>query len=51
MAGTLAGVLLLGVLMSGVSLLNRQLDVRLIIIGAVIVISTALGRWRQARGA
>jgi ribose transport system permease protein len=48
--GTLAGVLLLGALMSGVSVLNRQLDVRLIIIGAVIVISTALGRW-QAKGA
>jgi ribose transport system permease protein len=50
-AGTLAGVLLLGVLINGVRLLGLPVDIRLILIGAVIVLSTALGRWRRRQPA
>jgi ribose transport system permease protein len=45
--GTLLGVLLLGVLINGVRLLGMPVDIRLILIGAVIIVSTALGHWRR----
>jgi ribose transport system permease protein len=47
--GTLVGVFLLGVLLNGVRLLYLPVEIRYLVIGGVIIISTALGRW-QRRG-
>jgi ribose/xylose/arabinose/galactoside ABC-type transport system permease subunit len=46
-AGTLVGVFLLGLLLNGVRLLGLPVDVRYVLIGVVIVVSTTLGRWRR----
>jgi ribose transport system permease protein len=50
-AGTVVGVLLLQVLINGVQQFELPVDIRYILIGAVIVISTALSRLRQERNA
>jgi ribose transport system permease protein len=47
--GTLIGVLILGLLLNGVRLLGMPVDIRYILIGGVIIISTALSRWRSGK--
>ena len=49
--GTLAGVLILGVLSNGVSLFNVPVEIRYILIGVIIVANTALGQWRRSNPA
>jgi len=46
--GTMAGVLILGVLNNGVSLFNVPVEIRYILIGVIIVANTALGSWRRS---
>jgi ribose transport system permease protein len=48
-AGTLLGVLILQVLHNGVSVFNVPVEIRLILIGAIIVVNTALGSWERRR--
>jgi ribose transport system permease protein len=45
--GTLVGVFLLGLLVNGVRFLGVAVDYRYILIGAVIILSTALSLWRN----
>jgi ribose/xylose/arabinose/galactoside ABC-type transport system permease subunit len=47
--GTLIGVLILGLLLNGVRLLGMPVDIRYILIGGVIIVSTALSRWRSGK--
>ncbi len=47
--GTLIGVLILGLLLNGVRLLGMPVDIRYILIGGVIIISTALSRWQSGK--
>jgi ribose/xylose/arabinose/galactoside ABC-type transport system permease subunit len=47
--GTLVGVLILGLLLNGVRLLDMPVDIRYVLIGGVIIISTALSRWRSGK--
>lgn len=44
--GTLLGVLIVGVLNNGVSFLGVPVEVRFLLVGLVIIGSTALGRWQ-----
>jgi ribose/xylose/arabinose/galactoside ABC-type transport system permease subunit len=50
--GAIIGVLILGVLANGVSLFNVPVEVQHILVGIIIVASTALSGWRNraARG-
>jgi len=48
--GTLLGVLILGVLENGVSFFNVPVEVKYILIGAIVVINTALSQWQKASG-
>ena len=47
--GTLLGVLILGILENGVSAFNVPIEMKYVLIGAIIVVNTALGTWRQRR--
>jgi len=49
-SGTLLGVLILGLLLSGVSFLGMPADYRYILTGGVIILSTALARLRSGEG-
>jgi ribose/xylose/arabinose/galactoside ABC-type transport system permease subunit len=46
-AGTLLGVLILGVLENGVSFFDVPVEVKYILIGAIVVINTALSQWQR----
>lgn len=48
--GTMLGVLILGVLDNGVSFSNVPVEVKYILIGAIVVINTALSGWQRSRG-
>jgi ribose/xylose/arabinose/galactoside ABC-type transport system permease subunit len=47
--GTLVGVLILGVLENGISFLGAPLEVKSILIGAIIVVSMGLSEWQRRR--
>jgi ribose/xylose/arabinose/galactoside ABC-type transport system permease subunit len=47
--GTLLGVLILGVLENGVSFFNVPVEVKYILIGAIVVVNTALSQWQRRR--
>jgi ribose transport system permease protein len=49
-AGTLLGVLILGIVENGVSFCNVVVEVRYVLIGVILVANTALGGWRSSRG-
>jgi ribose transport system permease protein len=46
-SGTLVGVFILGLLLNGVRLLGLPVDIRFVLIGAVIIVSTTLTRGRE----
>jgi ribose transport system permease protein len=48
--GTLVGVFILGLLLNGVRLLDMPVQIRYLVIGGVIIVSTALGHWQTQRG-
>jgi ribose transport system permease protein len=48
--GTLLGVLILAVLNNGVSNFNVPVEVQYILIGAIIIVNTALSRWQRRQG-
>jgi ribose transport system permease protein len=48
-AGTLAGVLMLGVLVSCVGFIQVPVEVKYILIGSVVIVNTAVGQWRRRR--
>jgi ribose/xylose/arabinose/galactoside ABC-type transport system permease subunit len=50
-SGTLMGVLILAVLENGVNVLGVALQVKYILIGAIVIINTALSQWERRRGA
>jgi ribose transport system permease protein len=45
--GALLGVLILGILQNGVSKFHVPVEIQYILIGAIIIVNTALSRWRQ----
>lgn len=45
--GTILGVLLLGVVENGVNFLNVAIEVKYVLIGVIVVVNVALGRWQQ----
>jgi ribose transport system permease protein len=45
--GTLLGVLILGILENGVSAFNVPVEVKYILIGAIIIVNTALSQWQR----
>jgi ribose transport system permease protein len=47
--GTLLGVLILGVLTNGVSACRVPVEVKHILIGAIIIVNTALSQWQRRR--
>jgi ribose transport system permease protein len=47
--GTLLGVLILGVLENGVSFSNVPIEVKYILIGAIVIVNTALSQWQRRR--
>jgi ribose/xylose/arabinose/galactoside ABC-type transport system permease subunit len=47
--GTLLGVLILAVLENGVNVLGVALEVKYILIGAIVIINTALSQWQRQR--
>ncbi len=49
--GTLFGVLALGALERAVSFLQAAVEVKLVLIGGIVVLSTALGQWQRRRAA
>lgn len=48
--GTLVGVLILAILHNGVSNFNVPVEVQYIMIGAIIIVNTAFGRWQSREG-
>ncbi len=48
--GTLLGVLILGMLENGVLFLDVLVEVKYILIGAIVVVNTALSGWQRRRG-
>jgi ribose/xylose/arabinose/galactoside ABC-type transport system permease subunit len=48
-AGTLLGVLILGVLENGVSFFDVPVEVKYVLIGAIVVVNTALSGWQRRR--
>jgi ribose/xylose/arabinose/galactoside ABC-type transport system permease subunit len=49
-AGTLLGVLILGILENGVSFFDVPIEVKYILIGAIVIVNTALSQWQRRRG-
>ncbi|MFO0927666.1 MAG: ABC transporter permease [Gemmataceae bacterium] len=47
--GTLLGVLILGILENGVSFFDVPVEVKYILIGAIVVVNTALSGWQRRR--
>jgi ribose transport system permease protein len=47
--GTLLGVLILGVLENGVSFFDVPVEVKYILIGAIVIVNTALSGWQRKR--
>jgi ribose transport system permease protein len=47
--GTLLGVLILGILENGVSFFDVPVEVKYILIGAVVIVNTALSGWQRSR--
>ena len=47
--GTLLGVLILGVLENGLGFLDVQIEVKHVLIGAIVVVNTALSQWQRRR--
>jgi ribose transport system permease protein len=47
--GTLLGVLILGVMGNGVGFLNQAVEVKYILIGAIVIVNTALSQWQRRR--
>jgi ribose transport system permease protein len=45
--GALLGVLILGILENGVNKFRVPVEIQFILIGAIIIVNTALSRWRQ----
>jgi ribose transport system permease protein len=45
--GVLLGVLILGILNNGVNQFHLPVEIQYILIGAIIIVNTALSRWRQ----
>ena len=45
--GTILGVLILGVLKNGVSSFQVPVEIQHILIGAIIVVNTALSQWQR----
>ena len=48
--GTLLGVLILGVLENGVIFFDVPVEVKYVLIGAIVVVNTALSGWQRRRG-
>jgi ribose transport system permease protein len=48
--GTLLGVLILAILKNGVDNFNVAVEVQYVLIGAIIVVNTALSQWQRRRG-
>jgi ribose transport system permease protein len=48
-SGTLMGVMILAILENGVNVLGVALEVKYILIGAIVVINTALSQWQRRR--
>jgi ribose transport system permease protein len=48
--GTLIGVLILAILKNGVDNFNVAVELQYVLIGAIIVLNTALSQWQQCRG-
>jgi ribose transport system permease protein len=48
--GTLLGVLILGILENGVTAFQVPVEVKYILIGAIIIINTGLSQWQRRRG-
>ena len=48
-AGTLLGVLILGILENGVNLFGVAVEVKYILIGAIVIVNTALSQWQRRR--
>jgi ribose transport system permease protein len=48
--GALLGVLILGILENGVTAFNVPVEVKYILIGAIILANTALGQWQRRQG-
>jgi ribose transport system permease protein len=48
-AGTLLGVLILGVLENGVSAFDVPVEVKYILIGVIIIVNTALSQWQKQK--
>jgi ribose/xylose/arabinose/galactoside ABC-type transport system permease subunit len=47
--GTLTGVLILAILENGVNLFGVALEVKYILIGAIVIVNTALSQWQRRR--
>jgi ribose/xylose/arabinose/galactoside ABC-type transport system permease subunit len=48
-SGTLLGVLILGILENGVSFFDVPVEVKYILIGAIVIVNTALSQWQRRR--
>jgi len=48
-SGTLMGVLILAILENGVNLFGVAVEVKYILIGAIVIINTALSQWQRRR--
>jgi ribose transport system permease protein len=48
--GTLLGVLILGIVENGVSAFNVPVEIKYILIGAIIIANTALSQWQRRQG-
>ena len=48
-SGTLIGVLILAILENGVNLFGVAVEVKYILIGAIVIINTALSQWQRRR--
>ncbi len=49
-SGTLLGVLILAILENGVNVLQVAVEVKYVLIGAIVIINTALSQWQRRRG-
>lgn len=48
-SGTLLGVLILGILENGVNFSQVPLEIKYILIGAIVIVNTALSQWQRRR--